>query len=101
MNSEIVLNNTNQDNTYEIKLQVGDLFDDWNSVHIAVEAYAKQQGFVANKYRKDLDSIDKSIIRRQEYVCWKFGINQTKKVEDINTHRDTVSGKTNCPWHVD
>ncbi|GBC53877.1 protein FAR1-RELATED SEQUENCE 5-like [Rhizophagus irregularis DAOM 181602=DAOM 197198] len=100
MNSEIVLNNTNQDDTYEIKLQVGDLFDDWNSVHIAVEAYAKQQGFVANKYRKDLDSIDKSIIRCQEYVYWKFGINQTKKVEDINTHRDTVSGKTNCPWHV-
>ncbi|CAB4400644.1 unnamed protein product [Rhizophagus irregularis] len=75
---EIVLNNTNQDDTYEIKLQ----------------------GFVANKYRKDLDSIDKSIIRCQEYVCWKFGINQTKKVEDINTHRDTISGKTNCPWHV-
>jgi hypothetical protein len=37
MNSEIVLNNTNQDDTYKIKLQVGDLFDDWNSVHIAVE----------------------------------------------------------------
>ncbi|CAB5379748.1 unnamed protein product [Rhizophagus irregularis] len=77
MNSEIVLNNTYQDDTYEIKFQVGDSFDDWNSIHIAVEAYAKQQGFVTNKYRKDLDSIDKSIIRHQKYVC-----------------------KINCPWHV-
>ena len=94
------LSNTNQNNIYETNLQIGDVFNDWSSVHIAVEAYAKQHGFIANKYRKDLDSVDKSIIRRQEYVCWKFGVNQTKKVEDINIHRDSVSGKTNCPWHV-
>ena len=62
-----------------VKLQVGDVFDDWDSVHIAVESYAKYHGFVANKYRKNLDSIDKSIIRRQEYVCWKSGLNQSKK----------------------
>ncbi|PKY60550.1 hypothetical protein RhiirA4_484376 [Rhizophagus irregularis] len=23
-----------------------------------------------------------------------------RKVEDINTHHDTVSGKTNCLWHI-
>ena len=42
----INLNDTNQDRP---KLQVGDVFNDWKSVHIAVEAYAKHQGFVVNK----------------------------------------------------
>src|SRR6266480_5777145 len=83
-----------------LNLQIGNEFSDWNSVHTTIEAYAKQQGFVANKNRKDLDPIDKSIIQRQEYICWKSGVNQTKKVEDISNHRDSGSGKINCPWHV-
>ena len=41
---------------------------------------------------KDLDSI--------KNMCWKSGVNQTRKVKDISIHRDSVSGKTNCPCHV-
>src|SRR5581483_4213938 len=95
--SDINVNNANQGG---LNLQIGDEFNNWDSVHTMIEAYAKQQGFVINKNRKDLDPIDKSIIRRQEYVCWKSGVNQAKKVEDISIYRDSVSGKTNCPWHA-
>src|SRR2546426_372129 len=49
-------NNTNS------TLNVNDTFKDWDAVEIAVNTYAKQNGFVAIKYRKELDAIDKSII---------------------------------------
>ena len=62
----INLNDTNQDRP---KLQVGDVFNDWKSIHIAVEAYAKHQGFVANKNHTNLNNDDKSITRCQEYIC--------------------------------
>ena len=55
------LNDINQGGGNEPKLQVGDVFSDWNSVHVAVTAYAKHHGFVAIKNHKNLDSIDKSI----------------------------------------
>ncbi len=60
----------------------------------------KQKGFIAIKYHKDLDAIDKTIIRRHVYSCWKARINHPKKVEDINLHRNSVSTKTNCLWQV-
>ena len=71
--------NNIQYNTNEIK--VDDSFRDWNTVQCVVDAYAKKHGFVANKYRKDLDAIDKSIIRRRDYNCWKSGINKPKKLK--------------------
>ena len=52
-------------------LNVNDTFNDWDAVEIAVNTYAKQNGFVAIKYRKELDAIDKSITRRRVYNCWK------------------------------
>jgi hypothetical protein len=64
-----------QYNTPEITLKVGDSFDDWDSVQNVVDTYAKQHGFVVNKYRKDYDPVDKSIIRRRDYICWKSGVN--------------------------
>ena len=87
-------------NTIEMTLNVNDTYEDWNAVDIAVNMYARQKGFVAIKRRKDLDAIDKTIIRRRVYSCWKAGTNNPKKVEDINLHRDSVSTKTNCPWQV-
>jgi len=81
-------------------LNVNDTFNDWDAVEIAVNTYAKQNGFVAIKYRKELDAIDKSITRRRVYNCWKSGSNNPKKVENINLHRNTSSTKTNCPWQV-
>ncbi|CAG8838614.1 54_t:CDS:2, partial [Gigaspora margarita] len=67
-----------------ISLQKNDNFDNWDKIQIAVNAFAKQNKFVANKCRKNLDFVDKSIIRHYDYHCWKSGINRVKKVKDIN-----------------
>ena len=83
-------------NVNEVTLRVGDLFNDWQSVQMVIDSYAKRNGFVANKSRKDLDPIDKSIIRRRVYTCWKSGVNQPRKVEDISLHRNCESNKTGC-----
>ena len=87
-------------NMNEVTLKIGNLFNDWESVQTVIDSFAKQNGFVANKQRKDVDPIDKSIIRRHVYTCWKFGIHQSKKVEDISLHREYTSYKTNCPWQA-
>ena len=65
--------------TSKVILKVNDSFI---SVQKVVDLYAKQNGFVANKIRKEVDSIDNSIIRRRVYTCWKSGIHKPKKVED-------------------
>ena len=70
----------------EVTLKIGDLFNDWESVQTVIDSFAKQNRFVANKQRKDVDPIDKFIIRRRVYTCWKSGIHQSKKVEDISLH---------------
>ncbi|HKQ22499.1 MAG TPA: hypothetical protein VJS91_10700 [Nitrososphaeraceae archaeon] len=97
-NSELEIDIDNENGDVEMK--IGDLFNNWDTVQRVVDSYAKQHGFVARKCRKELDSIDKSIIRRYVYSCWKSGMNKSKKIDDINVHRDSVSTKTNCPWHV-
>ncbi|PKK66299.1 hypothetical protein RhiirC2_714941 [Rhizophagus irregularis] len=57
--------------TNKVILKVNNSFNDWISVQTVVDLYAKQNGFVANKIRKEVDSIDNSIIRRRVYTCWK------------------------------
>ncbi|CAG8667795.1 18487_t:CDS:2 [Rhizophagus irregularis] len=91
---------TNEINNTDTTLSVNDTFKDWDAVEIAVNTYAKQNGFVAIKSRKDIDAIDKTIVRRCVYSCWKAGTSNPKKVEDISLHRESVSTKTNCPWQV-
>ncbi|CAG8767399.1 6200_t:CDS:2, partial [Cetraspora pellucida] len=65
------INQMIQYNTTEIKLQVRDFFDDWNTVQCVVDAYSKQHS-----------------------------VNRPKKVENIDEHRNGVSGKTDCSWLV-
>jgi MULE transposase domain/FAR1 DNA-binding domain len=102
--SDYILDDTDDDNNLvninEVTLKIGDLFNDWESVQTVIDSYAKQNGFVANKCRKDVDPIDKSIIRRRVYTCWKSGIHKSKKVENISLHRECTSYKTNCPWQA-
>ncbi|PKY13633.1 hypothetical protein RhiirB3_496339 [Rhizophagus irregularis] len=86
--------------TSKVILKVNDSFNDWISVQTVVDLYAKQNGFVANKIRKEVDSIDNSIIRHHVYTCWKSGIHKPKKVEDMSLHRNCKSNKTNCPWQA-
>ncbi|CAB4380775.1 unnamed protein product [Rhizophagus irregularis] len=82
------------------EFRVGDSFNDWDIVQDRVNAYAKHHGFVVSKCRLDLDPVDKSIVRRRVFKCWKFGVNKPKKVENISLYRDSTSGKTGCPWQV-
>ncbi|GET51062.1 protein FAR1-RELATED SEQUENCE 5-like [Rhizophagus irregularis DAOM 181602=DAOM 197198] len=101
-------NNMNGNNIADINdttitteiLNVNDTFKDWNAVETAVNTFAKNNGFVAIKFCKDLDIIDKTITRRRVYQCWKAGINNPKKVEDITLHRESSLTKTNCPWQA-
>ncbi|CAG8745051.1 9073_t:CDS:2, partial [Rhizophagus irregularis] len=62
-------------NVNEVALTIGDLFNDWESVQVIIDSYAKQNGFVVVKSRKD-------------------------KVENISLHRECSSYKTNCPWQA-
>ncbi|GET50254.1 protein FAR1-RELATED SEQUENCE 5-like [Rhizophagus irregularis DAOM 181602=DAOM 197198] len=79
-------NNMNGNNIADINdttitteiLNVNDTFKDWNAVETAVNTFAKNNGFVAIKFRKDLVIIDKTITRRHIYQCWKAGINNPK-----------------------
>ena len=90
--SELEIDIYNEDEAVEMK--IGDSFNNWDNVQRVVDSYAKQHGFVARKCRKELDAVDKSIIRRYVYSCWKSGMNKSKKVDNINAHRDSVSTKT-------
>ncbi|CAG8665380.1 16254_t:CDS:2, partial [Cetraspora pellucida] len=71
-------------NINEVVLKVDDSFNNWDAVQVTVDSFAKQNSFVANKCRKDLDPVDKSIIRRS-------GVHQPKKVEDIDLHHNSSS----------
>ncbi len=52
----------NKGNVNKIVLKVGDSFNNWESIQIVIDSYVKQNSFMSNKCRKDLDQIDKSII---------------------------------------
>ncbi|CAB4494651.1 unnamed protein product [Rhizophagus irregularis] len=67
-------------------LNVNDTFKDWNAVETAINMFAKNNGFVAIKFRKDLDIIDKTITRRRIYQCWKAGINNPKNKHAADIH---------------
>ncbi len=54
-------------NNEEMTLNVNDTYENQNVVDIAINMYTKQKGFVAIKYHKDLDAIDKTIICRHVY----------------------------------
>ncbi|CAB4487099.1 unnamed protein product [Rhizophagus irregularis] len=92
--------NDENTNANKVILKVGDTFKDWNEVDVIINQYAKQNGFIAIKFRKDLDEVDKMIIRWRVYTCWKSGISKPKKVEDIILHRDVTTTKTNCSWQA-
>jgi hypothetical protein len=89
--------NDENTNANKVILKVGDTFKDWNEVDIIINQHAKQNGFVTIKFCKDLDEVNKMIVRWRIYTCWKSGINKLKKVENITLHRDAITTKTNCP----
>jgi hypothetical protein len=54
--------NDENTNANKVILKVGNTFKDWNEVDIIINQHAKQNGFVAIKFCKDLDEVDKTII---------------------------------------
>ncbi|CAG8513840.1 14646_t:CDS:2 [Racocetra fulgida] len=78
-------NKTIHHSSTKLILKVGDCFTDWDAVQCAVDIYSKQHGFIAVKFHKDLDAVDKSIIRHRDYVCWKAGMNKAKKWRTITS----------------
>ncbi|CAG8652731.1 11872_t:CDS:2, partial [Dentiscutata erythropus] len=93
---------SNGDNTTLNKttLKLNDTFKTWSEVNIVVSRYTKQNGFVAIKYRLELDAIDKSIVRQHVYKYWKAGVHSPKKMKDISLHYDSVTVKMNCEWQA-
>ncbi|CAG8821605.1 28800_t:CDS:2 [Gigaspora margarita] len=71
-----------------------------SNIDIIVSRYAKQNRFVAIKYRLELDAINKMIIRQYVYKYWKARAHSSKKIEDINSYRNSATGRTNCPWQA-
>ncbi len=67
-NEESDTNDHNIVNVNKVTLKVGDLFNDWESVQMVIDSYVKQNGFVTNKCRKDLNPIDKSIVKYRVYT---------------------------------
>ena len=55
---------------------------------------------MANKFCKEVNSINKSIVRRCDYSCWKSGTHQSRKVKDKSLHRNCESTKTDCSWQA-
>src|SRR6266498_2684582 len=93
-------NDSDLDNDTTEILKVNDVFKDWDTVKIAINIYTKHNSIIAIKTCKDIDAINKSIIQRHIYHCWKSEINNLKKTEDITLYRNSVLTKTNCPWQV-
>ena len=98
-NNEERINTSEIDNRNSI-LNINDTFKDWDAVKVAVNVYAKQNGFVTIKYHKELDAINKFITRCRVYSCWKSGTSNPRKVDDISLYRNSTSIKMNCPWQV-
>ncbi len=73
MQAEVLLDITSEinklANNEEIILNVNNIYEDWNAIDIVINIYMKQKGFVAIKYRKDLDAINKTIICCHVYSC--------------------------------
>ena len=73
MQAEVLLDITSEinrlPNNKEMILNINNTYKDQNAIDIAVNMYVKQKEFVAIKYRKDLDAINKTIIHRHVYSC--------------------------------
>ena len=54
-------------NNEKITLNVNDTYEDQNTIDITINMYVKQKGFIAIKYCKDLDAINKIIIHYHVY----------------------------------
>ena len=71
---------SNNDEESDTNENIDYTFKVWDAVEDFVNTYAKQKGFVTVKVCKDLNTIDKTIICRYVYSCWKAGTNNPRKV---------------------
>ena len=64
-------------------------------IETIINTYAKCNKFVIIKCHKDLNIINKTIIRCYIYQCWKTRINNSKKVKDITLYYNNTLTKIN------
>ena len=76
-------------------LEVGDVFENWDSVEKRVESCAKNTGFEVKKTRLEKNK-EGEIVRRT--FSYKFsGVYRAQKRVDIEDIHERKSVKSNCP----
>ena len=95
--SENIFEETNGSSIYQYNLNVGDIFDDWQSVDTFIHQYCLERGFGYQVSRNDKD--DSLIIRRKSFRCSLNGTYEARKGIDQNLHRQRNTKKCNCKWH--
>ena len=79
-------------------LEVGDVFENWDSVEKRVESCAKNTGFEVKKTR--LEKNKEGEIVRRTFSCKFSGVYRAQKRVDIEDIRERESVKSNCPWKI-
>ena len=98
---EFFTNDTNNSecSAYQYNLNVGDTFDDWESVDKFMHGYCLERGFGYQIYRNDKDTNNHAIIRHKSFYCSLSGNYEARKEINQNAHCLQNSNKTNCKWH--
>lgn len=79
-------------------LEVGDVFESWDSAEKQVESSAKNTGFEVKKFR--LEKNKEGEIVRRTFKCKCSGVYHAQKRADIEDIRERESVRINCPWTI-
>ncbi|PKC52309.1 hypothetical protein RhiirA1_543528 [Rhizophagus irregularis] len=78
-------------------LEVGDVFESWDSAEKQVVYCAKNNGFEVKKFRLEKN---KGEIVRRTFKCKFSGVYRAQKKADIEDTRERKSVRMNCPWNI-
>ncbi|CAB4384558.1 unnamed protein product [Rhizophagus irregularis] len=78
-------------------LEVGDVFESWDSAKKQVVYCAKNNGFEVKKFWLEKN---KGEIVRQTFKCKFSGVYRAQKKADIEDIRKRESVRMNCPWNI-
>ena len=83
--SENISEKTNGSSIYQYNLNVGDIFDNWQSVDTFIHQYCLEREFEYQVFRNDKD--DSLIIRHKSFQYSLNGTYEARKGIDQNLHR--------------
>ncbi|CAB5201460.1 unnamed protein product [Rhizophagus irregularis] len=78
-------------------LEVGDVFESWDSAEKQVVYCAKNNGFEVKKFRLEKN---KGEIVRRTFKCKFSGVYRAQKKADIEDTCERESVRMNCPWNI-